>query len=92
MKQYLISLKYGWKLFIHSIFTPKEFVASMKMYDVIEQKHEKLINLTDKDLWNICLSYRHDFGLLSYREKKNLKLEAKEWARAIYNNKLISGK
>ena len=57
----------------------------------MKNKHEQLINLSEDDLKNICLSYRHDFGLLSHKEQENLKFEAKEWARAIYNNNIIGG-
>ena len=92
MKLWLWSIKFGWKLFYNSIFHPKQFVASMKMYDIAEQKHEKLINLSESDLFNICLSYTHDYGLLSKEKQDELKFEAKEWARAIYNNKLLDGK
>lgn len=35
---------------------------------------------------NICLSYRHDFGLLSPEERDSLLFDAKEWLRAILNN------
>jgi hypothetical protein len=92
MKLWLCSIKFGWKLFFNSIFHPKQFVASMKMYDIAEQKHEKLINLSEMDIFNICLSYRHDYGLLTAEEQHTLQFECKEWARAIYNNKLLDGK
>lgn len=35
---------------------------------------------------NLCLSYRHDYGLLSPNEMKILNFECKEWLRAIINN------
>lgn len=35
---------------------------------------------------NVCLSYRHDFGLLSEDEQNKVRLECKEWMRAIKNN------
>jgi len=35
---------------------------------------------------NVCLSYRHDFGLLSEDEKNKVRFECKEWMRAIKNN------
>lgn len=35
---------------------------------------------------NVCLSYRHDFGLMSDKEKQQLRFECKEWFRAIENN------
>jgi hypothetical protein len=40
----------------------------------------------EKFIFNVCMSYRHDFGLLSYDEQELLKFECKEWMRAIKNN------
>lgn len=43
--------------------------------------------LEDKEfLSNICLSYRHDFGLLEPEERAKLMFEAKEWLRSVLNN------
>lgn len=35
---------------------------------------------------NICLSYRHDFGLMAEQDKQKLRFECKEWMRSISNN------
>ena len=35
---------------------------------------------------NVCLSYRHDFGLLDKKEQDKVRFECKEWMRAIKNN------
>ncbi len=35
---------------------------------------------------NVCLSYRHDFGLLNDQDKHFTRFECKEWMRAIKNN------
>lgn len=35
---------------------------------------------------NVCLSRRHDFGLMSEDKRKVLIFECKEWLRAIKNN------
>ncbi len=35
---------------------------------------------------NVCLSYRHDFGLLNEDEQNKVRFECKEWMRAIKNN------
>lgn len=40
---------------------------------------------------NVCLSYRHDFGLLSEEEKKKVRFECEEWFRAIRNNERSRG-
>jgi hypothetical protein len=37
-------------------------------------------------LFNVCLSYRHDFGLLDNKEKNTIEFECKEIMRAILNN------
>ncbi len=42
--------------------------------------------LDDKFKANVCLSYRHDFGLMSKEEQDMFMFEAKEWMRAIINN------
>jgi hypothetical protein len=40
----------------------------------------------EKFIFNVCLSYRHDFGLLSKDEQNVLIFECKGWIRAIKNN------
>ena len=35
---------------------------------------------------NVCLSYRHDFGLIAEQDRQRLRFECKEWMRAISNN------
>jgi hypothetical protein len=35
---------------------------------------------------NVCLSYRHDYGLLGANERNLIRFECKEWLRAIVNN------
>lgn len=40
----------------------------------------------EKFIFNVCLSYRHDFGLLPKEEQDTLIFECKEWMRAIKNN------
>jgi hypothetical protein len=37
---------------------------------------------TPEQVYNACLSYRHDFGLLSVEDRKIVAFEAKEWLRA----------
>jgi len=46
----------------------------------------ELLSNDDKFINNVCLSYRHDFGLLSEKEQNHIKFELKEWFRAINNN------
>lgn len=41
---------------------------------------------SDTFIDNVCLSYRHDFGLMSEQDKQRLRFECKEWMRAISNN------
>lgn len=35
---------------------------------------------------NVCLSYRHDFGLMGEQDKELLRFECIQWMRAISNN------
>jgi hypothetical protein len=39
--------------------------------------------LSDGQLASVCLSYRHDFGLLNKDEQARLMLEARDWERAF---------
>ena len=36
---------------------------------------------------NMCMSYRHDFGLMAEQDKQELRFECKEWLRAYENNR-----
>ena len=36
---------------------------------------------------NMCMSYRHDFGLMAEQDKQSLRFECKEWLRAYENNR-----
>jgi len=54
-----------------------------------EQVEEDAINSrfdNDKFIENVCLSYNHGFGLMAEQDKQALRLECKEWMRAIKNN------
>ena len=44
------------------------------------QNNNKLID-------NMCISYRHDFGLMKEKEKNELRFQCKEWLRAYENNR-----
>ena len=46
----------------------------------------KLYPPDDKLVINVCMSYRHDFGLMTKEEQRLLIFECKEWFRAIDNN------
>jgi hypothetical protein len=41
---------------------------------------------SDTFIENVCLSYRHDFGLMTEQDRQRLRFECKEWMRAISNN------
>ena len=49
---------------------------------------DAIISRFNSDIFinNVCLSYRHDFGLMVEQEKQRLRFECKEWMRAISNN------
>ena len=36
---------------------------------------------------NMCMSYRHNFGLMAEQDKQELRFECKEWLRAYENNR-----
>lgn len=40
----------------------------------------------NKLIENMCISYRHDFGLMKEEEKNELRFQCKEWLRAYENN------
>ena len=44
------------------------------------QENAKLID-------NMCISYRHDFGLMDKEQQDKLRFECKEWLRAYENNR-----
>ena len=47
---------------------------------------EKIVPNDTKFIGNVCLSFRHDFGLMPIEDRLKLQFEAKEWIRAINNN------
>jgi hypothetical protein len=53
---------------------------------LIERESGKGADKKKTDIDNICLSYRHDFGLLSDKEKENVRFQCQEWIRALRNN------
>lgn len=56
-------------------------------FDVETFRKELTTHLDDKKLIeNMCLSYRHDFGLMTPEEQQALRFEAREWLRAYRNN------
>ena len=50
-----------------------------KMMQLVELNSDTFID-------NVCLSYRHDFGLMAEQDRQRLRFECKEWMRAISNN------
>jgi hypothetical protein len=47
--------------------------------------------LTDEDYVNACMSYRHDFCLMTQEQRDKLLFTAKEWARAFGMNEAAHG-
>ena len=41
---------------------------------------------SDKFIENVCLSFRHDYGLMAEQDRQRLRFDCKEWMRAITNN------
>lgn len=48
--------------------------------------HNRTINEYNKLVENMCMSYRHDFGLMAEQDKQALRLECIEWIHAYENN------
>lgn len=63
-------------------------VMEEMLVDDISNHISKLLK-DDAFIGNLCLSYRHDFGLLSAEEKDSLIFQCKEWMRAISNNMIL---
>jgi len=55
-------------------------IEIINMLDINKRKND------DKFIGNVCMSYRHDFGLMSDEDREKLIFEAKEWIRSITNN------
>lgn len=50
---------------------------------------ELLFEPDDEVLSDACMTFRHDFGLLSIEDQKKLMFQAKEWSRALANAVVI---
>ncbi len=80
-----------WHVAYHRLIT-KQF--DYHIMENINDKNEKQCAIHSvsnrfsdpKFIDNVCLSYRHDFGLLSEDEQNKVRFECKEWMRAIKNN------
>lgn len=56
--------------------------AAWDAWDRRINQTEKEAEPTDEQLFDVCLSYRHDFGLLNQKEQELVRFQAKEWRRA----------
>ena len=94
-KQYLLDIGFD-EAHLPELFNDDD-KSYYKIAELIESYHKaKVENLglfsvsnrfSDKKfIDNVCLSYRHDFGLLSKDKQKKVRFECKEWMRAIKNN------
>ena len=63
----------------------EHYTANEEVEKMVEEKLRELSN-DPKFLFDICLSFRHDFGLLSAELQEGINFQAKEWLRAIQNN------
>ena len=70
---------------IHTSKLEEDLVYGIKALSICEvsksflYKDEKLIE-------NMCFSFRHDFGLMDSQKQNELRIECKEWLRALENN------
>lgn len=70
----------------NSIVTSDNTIPVQPVFPFKESELIKKIFISDKFIQNVCLSYRHDFGLIAEQDKQRLIFECKEWLRAISNN------
>ena len=84
----------GWKFWNTEDIGYEQYMVLKSIYDVEitevtpEWFFDSVISaIEDTELVdNICLSYRHDFGLLSDDEKNRVRQDCKRWAKAIKDN------
>ena len=60
--------------------------AVYRAMNVFFEKKLKDLFTDENFIENVCLSYRHDFGLMTDLQREQLIFECKEWMRAIENN------
>lgn len=73
---------------------PEKGFNKTAMLDFAEMYHKQALRIHDvmarfsneNFITNVCLSFRHDYGLMSANERNILRFECKEWLRAIVNN------
>ena len=74
----------------HSIIEERAFQNGAKWAlslspQVVQSEVSERFN-SDIFIENVCLSFRHDFGLMAEQDKQRLRFECSEWMRAISNN------
>jgi hypothetical protein len=52
-------------------------------YKAMLSTAQPAVPLTEKDIANACLSYRHDFGLMDAKNQGLMMFQAREWAKAF---------
>jgi hypothetical protein len=67
---------------------PKPSLIDEKYDDIPPEKRRReplvfLPEFTSEQIDDVCLSFRHDFGLLPKLEAEKLRIEFKEWMRAL---------
>ena len=90
-ERYIVAEKYimfigsqpwWWRLFKLENASTRFLINQVEKYEppvIWKMPNDKLIE-------NMCLSYKHDFGLLDEDEKNKLRFQCKEWLRAYENN------
>ena len=56
------------------------------MVKIMKKENLEKLFSDESFIGNVCLSYRHDFGLMNDEDKEKLKFQCKEWMRSIINN------
>ena len=70
-----------------SKWNKSELLHILELHTEQLRKHAVISRFnSDTFIDNVCLSYRHDFGLMAEQDRQRLRFECKEWMRAISNN------
>jgi hypothetical protein len=78
------AIKYDIEKIPVEIMFKENFRQAMLEYG--KDLREVFNNPSEKVISNLCMSFRHDYGLMLDEEKHNLEFDCKEWCRSIYNN------
>ena len=80
-----LAMKYG--LISFKPFDGKFYYEKRNEQLTIPRVSNSALQENTKLIDNMCISYRHDFGLMNKEQQDKLRFECKEWLRAYENNR-----